>query len=65
MTPRRAALTAGIGYLTIFVLAIFANFVVIGGLIESGDAAATAENILESEGMFRAGLIAFAIVYAL
>jgi hypothetical protein len=63
VTPRRAALTAGFGYIIIFVLAIFANFVVIGGLIESGDAAATAENILESEGMFRAGLVAFTIVF--
>ena len=44
-------------------LAIFANFVVIGGLVESGDAVATAENIVESEGLFRAGLVAFTIVF--
>ena len=65
MTPRRAALIAGVGYLGIFVLAIFANFVVIGGLVESGDAAATAENIAESEGLFRAGLVAFTVVFVI
>jgi hypothetical protein len=63
LTPRRAALTAGVGYLAIFVLAVFANFVVLGGLVESGDAAATAENIVESEGLFRAGVVAFTIVF--
>jgi hypothetical protein len=63
VTPRRAALIAGVGYVLIFVLAIFANFIVIGGLIESGDAAATAGNIVESEGLFRAGLVAFTIVF--
>lgn len=63
VTPRRAALIAGVGYVLIFVLAVFANFLVIGGLIESGDAAATAENIMESEGLFRAGLVGFTIVF--
>lgn len=63
VTPRRAALIAGVGYLVIFVLAIFANFFVVNGLVESGDAAATARNIVDSEGLFRAGLVAFAIVF--
>lgn len=63
LTPRRAALIAGAGYIVIFVLAIFANFVVLGGLVESGDTAATAENIMESEGLFRAGLVAFTVVF--
>lgn len=63
VTPRRAALIAGAGYVVIFVLAIFANFVVLGGLVESGNATATAENIVESEGLFRAGLVAFTIVF--
>ena len=62
VTPRRAALIAGVGYVLIFVLAVFANFVVIGGLIESGDAVATAENLQESEGLFRAGLVALLVV---
>jgi hypothetical protein len=65
MSPRRAARIAGVGYLAIFVLAIFGNFVVLEGLVEAGDAAATAANIVESEGLFRAGLVAFTIVFAL
>ena len=62
-TPRTAALIAGIGYLVIFVLAIFANFFVMEGLVESGDAAATAANIADSEGLFRLGIVAFLIVF--
>ena len=65
LSPRRAARIAGIGYLTIFVLAIFANFFVVEALVESGDAAATAANIADSEGMFRAGLVAFTVVFVL
>lgn len=61
--PRQAALIAGVGYLVIFVLAIFANFFVRTGLVETGDAAATATNIMESEGLFRAGLVAFLIIF--
>lgn len=63
LSPRRASLVAGIGYLVIFVLAIFANFVVVNGLIETGDATATARNLADSEAMFRAGLVAFMIVF--
>lgn len=62
-SPRRASQIAGVGYLAIFVLAIFANFVVVNDLIETGDATATARNIADSEAMFRAGLVAFAIVF--
>jgi len=60
---RQAALIAGAGYLIIFVLAIFANFMVRTGLIEAGDPAATASNIMDSEGLFRLGLVAFLIVF--
>lgn len=63
VAPRRAALTAGAGYVAIFVLAIFANFVVVNGLIDAGDAAATARNLAESEGLFRAGVVAFTIIF--
>lgn len=64
ITPRRAALIAGAGYVVIFVLAVFANFVVLGGLVETDDARATTQNIIESEGLFRAGLVAFTVVFA-
>lgn len=60
---RRDALVAGVGYVVLFVLAIFANFVVREGLIVAGDAAETAANIAESEGLFRIGLVSFMIIF--
>ncbi len=61
--PRTAALIAGAGYVVLFVLGIFANFFVREGLIESGDAQATAANIAESEGLFRLGMVSFLIIF--
>ena len=63
ITPRRASLIAGIGYLIIFVAAFFANFIVLGGMGVDGDAAATVANITDNEAMFRLGLIAFLAVF--
>jgi hypothetical protein len=65
ITPRRAAIIAGIGYAAIFVLAIFANFFVREGLVIPGDAAATFANIAESEMLFRTGMAAFLIIFLL
>lgn len=65
VSPRRAARIAGLAYLALFVLALFANFVVREGLIESGDAATTVANIADSEGLFRAGIVAFLVVFVL
>lgn len=62
-TPRRAALIAGIGYVALFVLAIFANFFVREGLIVAGDATQTAANIAASEPLFRAGLVSFMAIF--
>ena len=62
-SPRTAARIAGIGYLIIFVLAIFANFIVREGLIDSDNAAATFTNIAESEFLFRAGIVSFLAVF--
>lgn len=62
---RRAAIIAGIGYVLLFVLGVFANFVVREGLIVDGDAAATAANILESYGLWVAGMVAFLAVFIL
>lgn len=64
-TPRQAARIAGVSYLLIFVLAIFANFIVVGGMVDTGDAAATFANVADSEVVFRLGLIAFLIVFLL
>lgn len=64
-STRRAAVIAGCGYVALFVLGIFANFFVREGLIVAGDAAATAANIAQSEGLFRIGLISFLVVFLL
>lgn len=62
---RRAARIAGISYLAMFVLAIFANFVVREGLVEPGNSEATVANITESIGVFRLGVVAFAAIFVL
>jgi len=53
ISPSKAARIAGIGYLVIIVAGIFAEFVIRSRLIISGDAAATAANIIGSEWLFR------------
>jgi hypothetical protein len=58
---RRAALIAGLAYVIITVLSLFA-ISVLDGPTEPGDPAATVENILDSEGLFRSGIAAFIIV---
>jgi hypothetical protein len=63
VSPRRAALIAGIGYVLLFGLAIFANFFVKEGLVVADDAQATATNIVESETLFRIGLVAFLAIF--
>jgi hypothetical protein len=60
---RRAALIAGWGYLAIFILALFANFVGREQLIEPGDAGRTIANIIDSETLYRAGIVSFMIVF--
>jgi Domain of unknown function (DUF4386) len=65
VSERQAALIAGYGYLAIAVLSIFANFFVRVRLIEADDAAATASNIMDSETLFRVGLVSFLIVFVL
>lgn len=65
MSPRRAARVAGVSYLVMFALAIFANFVVREGLVDPNNAAATVANITESMGLFRLGLISFLAIFIL
>lgn len=60
---RHAALIAGIGYVLLFGLAIFANFFVREGLVVADDAQATATNITESNTLFRFGLAAFLAIF--
>lgn len=63
--PRSAARIAGVSYVLLFALGIFANFFVREGLIVSDDAQATAANIAESEGLFRLGMVAFLVIFFL
>ena len=60
---QHAALIAGIGYVLLFGLAIFANFFVREGLVVADDAQATAANIAESNTLFRLGLLAFLAIF--
>lgn len=62
MNPRQAAKVAGIGYIIIFILAIFANFFVFEALYVPSDAVATTANIVQNEGIFRLGIMSFIIV---
>jgi hypothetical protein len=64
-SPLIYARIAGFALLLMFLLAIFANFFVIKGLIIPGDAAATANNISANEMLFRFGIISFIIVLIL
>ncbi len=61
-TEQRAAGLAAIGYLAIFVLAIFANFMALGSVLDPGDAVGTARALAEQEQSFRLGAIAFVII---
>ena len=62
--PRVMALIAGVALLILAVLGPFAFFVVLGDLVVDGDAAATTQNIDESEALFRSGIAAFLVVIA-
>ncbi len=53
--PYRQARIAGILYLVIMVCGVFAEGFVRGAIVVSGDAAATARNILASEPLYRLG----------
>ena len=60
---RTAARVAAFGYVALFVLAIFANFVVKQGMIDPTDALATTAAIREQEGLFRLGLASFVLIF--
>lgn len=65
VSQRQAAKVAGLAYLIIGAGGFFAYFFVFLRLVEPGDAAATASNIMQSEGLYRAGLAAFVVVFVL
>jgi hypothetical protein len=62
-SEKKTARITGILYLVIFFANMFAYFVVSESLIVSGDAAATANNILASESLYRGGMVSYLIVF--
>lgn len=64
-SPRTAARIAGVSYVILFALGVFANFFVREGLIVTDDAQATAANIAESQGLFRLGMAGFLVIFFL
>jgi len=57
-SPQKAARLAGFAYLVTTVTGLFAELGVRGSVIVSGDAAATARNVMASEGLWRWGFVA-------
>lgn len=55
LSQRKAARVAGVLYLLLIVFGVFAELVVRSRIVVEGDAAATATNIMASEGLFRIG----------
>lgn len=64
-SPLVYARLAGFGLLFMFMLAIFANFFVLEGLIIPGDPTATANSIKANEMLFRGGIASFIVVLIL
>jgi hypothetical protein len=62
---RTASLTAGLALALMAVLAAFGNFVALDPLITPGDAAKSAQDIAESETMFRWGIASLILVVIL
>ena len=60
---RRYSVIAGVGYVILFALGVFANFFVREGMIVAENAVQTAANIRGSEGLFRIGLISFMVIF--
>jgi hypothetical protein len=63
--PRTAAGWAAGGYLAIFILAVFANFLALSPVIQPGDAAETVAALQEAETSFRLGAVAFVGIFVI
>lgn len=64
-SPRVAAGWAAVSYALLFVLAVLANFLALGSVLEPGDAPATAAALVEHETSLRLGAVAFLAVFLL
>ncbi len=63
--PRAAAGWAAGGYLAVFVLAIFANFLALAPVLQPGDPAGTAAALRDSETAFRLGAVGFLGIFVI
>jgi hypothetical protein len=61
-SPRTYARIVGILYLVIFILGPFAFFLGRTGVVVPGDPAATVDNLMASESMFRLGMVAETVI---
>jgi Domain of unknown function (DUF4386) len=61
-SQRQAAMIAGLGLLIMAIIAFFANFSVIQGLVVPEDAAKTVSNIMANQMLFRLGIAGFVVV---
>ena len=64
-SPRAAAGWAAGGYLAVFVLAIFANFLALAPVLQPGDPAGTAAALRDSETSFRLGAVGFLGIFVI
>lgn len=62
---RRWGFIGGMSLVLMAALALFANFVVLEGLVTPGDAGATARDVAASEGLFQWGIVGWFVIAAL
>jgi Domain of unknown function (DUF4386) len=65
LSQRQAAWFAGLAWVAMAPLALFASFLVLEALVVPDDVAATVNNIATSEGLFRGGIAALVATFAL
>ncbi len=65
MSARASSLVAGISLLLMGILGVFANFIVLQGLVTADDAVQTASDIANSTELFRFGVLSFLLVATL
>ena len=65
LSIRKAALLVGIGFILMFVLALFADGFVLQSLVVPGDAATTTNNIKADQLLFSLGIVGYIIILVL
>ncbi|WP_353963766.1 DUF4386 domain-containing protein [Streptomyces sp. NBC_00237] len=64
-TVRSAGMVAGLSLLLVALLALFAQFLVLEGLVSEGDAEKTVQDLLDSDSLFRFGVASLVLAAAL